>query len=109
METDDIDMNVDNYSQDDLLSLLSLNDDAEVTYDDIVDATKPLIQRYRREDNYDLANFFQQVQTKLLEDIDYDDTDNIQNSSTSQLGSLWQNQNVSQEGSDPNQANKVTD
>jgi len=111
METDGIDMNVDNYSQDDLLSLLSLNDDEDVTYDDIVDATKPLIQRYTREDNYDLANFFQQVQTKLLADIDYDDTDtdNIQNSSTSQLGSLWQNQNVSQEGSDPNQANKVTD
>ena len=113
MEIDDIDMNVNNYSQDDLLSLLSLNniDIDTITYEDIIHASNPLIQRYTREDNYDLANFFQQAQNKLLEDIDddYDNNNNIQNIPTSQLGSLWQNENVSQEGVDQNQANKVTD
>jgi len=109
MELDDIDLNVDNYSQEDLLALLNLNDDEPVTYNDIVNASKPLINRYTKEDNYNLANFFQQLQNKLLEDIDYDENDNIQDVATSQLGSLWQNQNVSQEESDPNQANKVTD
>lgn len=109
MATDDIDLNVDNYSQEDLLSLLSLNDSEQVTYDDIIDASKPLINRYTHENNYDLAHFFQHVQTKLLEDIDYDENDNIQNTDTSQLGSLWQNENISQNKTDPVQANKVTD
>ena len=109
MELDDIDLNVDNYSQEDLLALLNLNDDEPVTYNYIVNASKPLINRYTKEDNYNLANFFQQLQNKLLEDIDYDENDNIQDVATSQLGSLWQNQNVSQEESDLNQANKVTD
>ena len=106
---DNIDLNVDNYTQEDLLSLLSLNDVETVTYDDIINASKPLINRYTREDNYDLANFFQEVQTHLLEDIDYDDTDNIQDTDTSQLGNLWQNQHVSQSDSNPVQANKVTE
>ena len=109
MAVDDIDMNVDNYSQEDLLSLLSLNDDDIVSYDDIISASNPLINRYTKEDNYDLANFFQQVQNKLLEDIDYDENHNIQDSETSQLGSLWQNENIVQDGIDQNQANKVTD
>ncbi len=87
MENDDIDMNVNNYSQDDLLSLLSLNniDIDTITYEDIINASNPLIQRDTREDNYDLANFFQQAQNKLLEDIDDDDIDNIQNLPTYQL------------------------
>jgi len=106
---DNIDLNVDNYTQEDLLSLLSLNDVETVTYDDIINASKPLINRYTREDNYDLANFFQEVKTHLLEDIDYDDTDNIQDTDTSQLGNLWQNQHVSQSDSNPVQANKVTE
>ncbi|MBG7607295.1 MAG: hypothetical protein IZT59_04610 [Verrucomicrobia bacterium] len=109
MALDGIDLNVDNYSQEDLLSLLSLNDDDPVSYDDIISTSNPLINRYTKEDNYDLANFFQQVQNKLLEDIDYDENHNIQDSGTSQLGNIWQNENISQDGTDPNQANKVTD
>ena len=48
MAVDDIDMNVDNYSQEDLLSLLSLNDDDIVSYDDILSASNPLINRYTK-------------------------------------------------------------
>ena len=109
MDSTDIDLNIDNYSQEDLLSLLNLSEREQVTYDDIIEATTPLINRYTREDNYDLANFFQQTQNQLLEDIDYDEPENIQYKETSQLGNLWQNQPVSQKETDPNQANKTTD
>ena len=105
----DMDLNVDNYSQEDLLSLLDITDNQEITYDDIINATTPLINRYTSENNYDLANFFQQVQNQLLEDIDYDDPDNIQNADTSQLGNLWQNQALTQKDTNPVQADKVTD
>jgi len=104
---DNIDLNVDNYSQDDLLELLNLTENTQVTYDDIINSSKPLISKYTTEKNYDLANFFQQIQNQLLEDIDYEESDNIQNNDTSQLGSLWQNQNVAQPNT--NQANKITD
>lgn len=109
MDSTDIDLNIDNYSQEDLLSLLNLSEREQVTYDDIIQATTPLINRYTRDDNYDLANFFQQAQNQLLEDIDYDEPENIQYKETSQIGNLWQNQPVSQKETDPNQANKTTE
>ena len=111
MSASDMDLNIENYSQEDLLSLLRLSDDqeTEITYDDIIDATSPLIHRYTSDNNYDLANFFQQAQNQLLEDIDYEDPENLQHTSTSQIGNLWQNQNVSQQNTDPNQADKTTD
>ena len=66
MNNNEIDLNVNNYSQEDLLELLSLNDTEQVTYDDIIDASTPLINKYTSDDNYDLSNFFQQVQNQLL-------------------------------------------
>lgn len=109
MSTTDMDLNIDNYSQEDLLSLLDMTDVENITYDDIINATTPLINRYTSDNNYDLANFFQQVQNQLLEDIDYDDPENIQNTDTSQLGNLWQNESLSQKNTNPVQADKVTD
>ena len=71
-----IDLNINNYTQDDLISLIGLSteEDREVTYDDIVNASEPLIKRFMAENNYDLSSFFQQVQLKLLEDIDGDNS-----------------------------------
>jgi len=112
MSETDIDLNVNNYSQDDLLDLLNLTDNDPVTYDDIMNASTPFIHKYTSENNYDLANFFQQVQNQLLEDIDTSgdfENENIQRNETSQLGNLWQNQNISQKDTNPVQANKVTD
>ena len=118
----DLDLNVDEYSQDDLLSLLDLTNMENVTYEDIINASNPLIARYTSEDNYDLANFFQQIENKLIQDLDDDsDTDidneldnnnddfNIQNKKSSQLGNLWGNQYKSQANTDPNEANKTVD
>ena len=43
---DNIDLNVGNYSQDDLLELLNLTDNAQITYDDIINTSTPLINKY---------------------------------------------------------------
>ncbi len=107
--SDDMNLNVQDYDQEDLLTLLNIQDKEPINYDDIVNASQPYIEKYTSEDNYDLANFFQQVQNQLLEDIDYDEPENIQKQESSQLGSLWQNQNVSQQQTAPTQADRVTD
>ena len=78
-DSNSMDLNVQNYSEDDLLALLNLSSDNtpdidNLTYNDIVNASNPLINRFTSEDNYDLANFFQQVQNKLLSDIDGNDS-----------------------------------
>jgi len=74
-DSNSMDLNVQNYSEDDLLALLNLSsenthDIDNLSYNDIVNASNPLINRFTSEDNYDLASFFQQVQNKLLSDID---------------------------------------
>ena len=107
--SDDMNLNVQDYDQEDLLTLLNIQDKEPINYDDIVNASQPYIEKYTSEDNYDLANFFQQIQNQLLEDIDYDEPENIQKQESSQLGNLWQNQNVSQQQTAPTQADRVTD
>lgn len=109
---DTTDLNINDYTQEDLLSLLDLSDTENVTYQDIINASSPLINRYTTEDKYDLANFFQQVQNQLIEYLDYDsenDESNIQDNKSSQLGNLWGNQYNSQQNTDPNQSNKTVD
>lgn len=112
MSETETDLNVNNYSQEDLLELLQLTDKTQVTDDDVINASIPLIRKYTSENNYNLATFFQQVQNQLLEDMDVtDDTapENLHQNGKSQLGNLWQNQTVSQKNTNPIQANKVTD
>ena len=107
-----MDLNVENYTQDDLLALLNFSDADDVTYNDILNASNPIINLYTSEDNYDLANFFQQLQNKLVEDLDYEsdnDETNIQYNDSAQLGNLWSNQYKSQKNTDETQANKVSD
>lgn len=110
MNTDKLDLNVENYSQEDLLSLLNLDDKEDVTYEDIINSTTPFINKYAHENNYDLSNFFQQIQNSLIEDLDNTSPDNvnIQNNESSQLGNLWKNEYVSQQDTDENQYNKIT-
>jgi hypothetical protein len=109
MENENIDLNVDNYSQDELLELIGLLEKESINMNDINSETQPLINKYAKEDNYDLANFFQQIQNKLLDDFDDEDDENIQFNQQSQIGNLYQNEYPSQKEINPNQANKVTE
>lgn len=60
-----IDYNVDNYTITELLTILDLDDPNE---DEIIDRTDEFIERYSPEEqnNPQLVNFFQSIQTKLL-------------------------------------------
>tara|TARA_B100000508_G_C11451322_1_gene274240 strand:- start:75 stop:1643 length:1569 start_codon:yes stop_codon:yes gene_type:complete len=109
--SDSLDLNVNNYSQEELLQLLNLDEKEEVSFQDITNASNPKINKFTSEDKYDLANFYQQVQNKLLEDIDFESDEenlNTQYNSDSQIGSLWKNEYKSQEKTDPVQGNKTT-
>ena len=64
--SDDMNLNVQDYDQEDLLTLLNIQDKEPINYDDIVNASQPYIEKYTSEDNYDLANFFQQVQNQIV-------------------------------------------
>lgn len=106
-----IDLNINNYTQDDLISLIGLSteEDREVTYDDIVNASEPLIKRFMAENNYDLSSFFQQVQLKLLEDIDGDNSnDDLLKQSNNQIGHLYQNEYPTLKDINPTQYDKIT-
>jgi hypothetical protein len=59
-----IDTDVNNYTIDELLSILNLD---ELNTDDIVKKTDELIARFNNENNTKLSRFFQDVQTKLLQ------------------------------------------
>jgi len=110
--SDNLDLNVDNYTTQDLLDLFGLDDKDNITDSDIIEASNPLIFKYTKDNEYDYANFFQQAQNALLEALDDDETNvntNIQNNEDTQIGNLWQNEYPSQANTDPNQADKVTD
>ena len=58
MNSSEMNLNVDDYSQEDLLTLINIQDKDPITYDDIVDSTQTYINTYTTDDEYDLANFF---------------------------------------------------
>lgn len=67
-----MDYNVDHYDIPSLLVIVGLQDTEEEppgdwTADEIKEATRPFIARFRREQNVDLQRFFEEVETKLLQ------------------------------------------
>ena len=59
-----VDYNVDNYTITELFEILELDDP---TSDEIIDTTNKYINRFTNEQRGDLVNFFQSIQTKLLQ------------------------------------------
>ena len=59
-----VDYNVDNYTITELFEILGLDDP---TTDEIIDTTNKYINRFTNEKRGDLVNFFQSMQTKLLQ------------------------------------------
>tara|TARA_B110000967_G_scaffold199223_1_gene233361 strand:+ start:18006 stop:19541 length:1536 start_codon:yes stop_codon:yes gene_type:complete len=109
MASNKIDTDIDNYTREDLLDLLDLSSVEDVNEDDVMEATRPLITRFSQENDNDLAYFFTEVQNKLLEELDDDDTEeyNEQHDETTQLGNWYQNEHLTQ--SSKVQSDKVTD
>ncbi len=79
-----MDTNIDNYSAEDLLEILNLDD--EPNEQDIIRITNQFIDKFNEEDNDDLANFFIDAQNKLLDEYFPDSAppDNEENPSTRQ-------------------------
>ena len=63
---------------------------------------------FKSEQNYNLAEFFQEAQNKLLEELENndDEDENEQDNENTQMGNWWQNQALKQ--SDSVQTDKYT-
>jgi hypothetical protein len=61
-----IDYNIDNYTITELLAILNLDDPTE---EQILDTTNKLIDRFTTENSPNLVDFFQNIQSKLLQYI----------------------------------------
>jgi len=106
-----IDADVNNYTIDELLSILNLD---ELNSDDIVKTTDELIARFNNENNSTLSRFFQDVQTKLLQYSKVNDTNNSNNknyypyqSNSKQTNEWYKYEALPQ--SDQVQKDKITD
>ena len=100
-----MDTNVDNYSTDDLLTILNLDD--EPNQQDIIQTTNQFIDKYNNANNEDLANFFIDVQNTLLDEFFPDDVP-PKNETNPPTRDVWyDNEQVPQPNE--NQANKITD
>jgi len=100
-----MDTNVDNYSTDDLLTILDLDD--EPTEQDIIRNSNQLIDKYNKADNEDLGNFFIDVQNTLLDEFFPDSTPPKNEENPPAQQTWYQNEQAPQ----PNQqqADKTTD
>ena len=127
----DIDTNVSNYTLSELLTIVEIDNDEDVNYDDILDKTNLLIKKFKVK-NPILSNFFKEVQIQLLQyaqdlEADSDDTSgkivvtprdssiegfgNMSNeaiypAAEKQITDWYENENLTQ--SDQNQENKIT-
>jgi len=97
-----MDTDINNYSTDDLLTILNLSD--EPTEQDIISNSNKLIDNYTEESNTDLANFFIDVQNTLLDEY-FPDTDDI-NDHISTQKSWFLNEQAIQPNK--NQSEKIT-
>lgn len=98
-----MDYNVDNYTIDELNAILSLEDPTE---DEIIDTTNQYIEQYETKGDIQMSTFFQDVQTKLLQNAN--DTSDEQYTGNKEQTDMWiENQALPQ--SDSTQTDKTTD
>jgi len=116
-----VDLDVTNYTSDELFTILELNEEY-ATKEDVIDKTNTYIQQFKKDKNADMANFFQDIQFTLNDYLDSiqntqtenevkdganDETDYEYSSAEKQTSNWFQNQSLKQ--NDTNQSNKVTD
>ena len=116
-----VDLDVTNYTSDELFTILELNEEY-ATKIDITNKTNTYIQEFKKEENTKMATFFQDIQFALNDYIDSienthtedevknganDETDYEYNSAEKQTSNWFQNQSLKQ--NDTNQSNKVTE
>ena len=102
---DSVDVDINSYSVEDILSILNLTDPSEYQ---VKDAANAIIAKMRADGKPDLASFFEKAKQKVLDEFQTDeDPPNAQNDESTQIGNWWQNQYPAQ--ADQQQMDKVTD
>lgn len=104
-----IDTNIDNYSTSEMLTILGFDQDVP-TDEEIIDKTEQYIDRFNEENNPDVANFFQDMQEKLIEymqNLDEGEDAADETAEGLQTENWWKNQALPQD--DTVQRDKVTD
>lgn len=102
-----IDTNVDNYTIEELIAILELEDPTE---EEIIDTSNGYIEKYEDEGDETLATFFQDIQNKLvqyMESLENGDNPEEYNPDDEQTDEWYENQALEQE--DEVQADKTTD
>ena len=87
-------MNIDNYSTEDLLEILNLNEisNNEPSEFQIKESTDSIIARMRQQLNFDLVNFFEKVKTRLLKELGDNVSDDEPDTSNTQISNWYENQ-----------------
>jgi hypothetical protein len=102
-----MDINVNNYTIQELLDILELDDEKYVSYDDVVNETKYFIEKFDNEENSTLTIFFQDIQNRLLPYFEDIDKQKIIKASEKQTLDWYQNETIKQP--DQIQNDKITD
>jgi hypothetical protein len=103
-----IDYNIDNYTITELLAILNLD---ELNQKQIIDTTNKLIDRFSKENSLNLVNFFQNIQTKLLQYINQVKTKGKaeEYSPNSEQTDKWIKNQVLPQDNNPIQKDKITE
>ena len=64
-EYETVDLNVNNYSINELFTILGLNDPLTVTNEDIINATNKYITQFTHSNNSDMVSFFKDIKNVL--------------------------------------------
>lgn len=99
-----IDYNVNNYTISELLAILDLDNPNETQ---VVKTTNNFINKFNDEDNQELAIFFQNIQTKLLQYYNNPSPENEYTPDNEQTEKWWKYQSLPQ--GNETQKNKITD
>ena len=121
MSQNNVDLDVTNYTPEELFTILELNEEY-ATKEDVIDKTDTYIQQFKTDGNTDMSTFFQDIQFALNDYIDSienthtedevknganDETDYEYNSAEKQTSNWFQNQSLKQ--NDTTQTDKITE
>ena len=121
MSQNNVDLDVTNYTPEELFTILELNEEY-ATKEDVIDKTDTYIQQFKTDGNTDMSTFFQDIQFALNDYIDSientqteyevkdganDETDYEYSSASKQTDNWFQNQSLKQ--NNEVQDNKITE
>jgi hypothetical protein len=104
--------NIDDYSIEDLLTILNINNNTPTEFE-VKDAANKLIAQLKYDNKLNLSVFIEKARDKIIAKMssdmfeEEDDEDNIQYDDKTQLGDWWKNEYVEQ--ADPVERTKPTD